>query len=273
MQANLKRYRAAVLKAACEGRLVETEAELARKEDRPYETGAALLTRIMSERRKNWQGRGKYKEPVAPEADGLGTLPEGWVWASVQQIGEATTGFTPHKGSEGFFGGEIPFFKPTDLDAGYYVRDFRESLTESGAAQGRLLPERSILVTCIGATIGKTGFARVRCTTNQQINALTVPTESISPEFIFWFFSSPLGQKPIKENASATTLPILNKSKFEALPMPLPPLAEQIRTVAEVERRLSVIDGIQVTVDANLKRAARLRQAILEKAFSGELVA
>ena len=81
VQANLKRYRAAVLKAACEGRLVPTEAELqsgsgvpplsSRKKRQDaastFETGETLLARILTERRQNWQGRGQYKEPTAPD--------------------------------------------------------------------------------------------------------------------------------------------------------------------------------------------------------------
>ena len=63
VQANLKRYRAAVLKAACEGKLVPTEAELARREGRSYETGAQLVERILTERRQKWNGKGKYKDP------------------------------------------------------------------------------------------------------------------------------------------------------------------------------------------------------------------
>ncbi len=71
VQANLKRYRAAVLKAACEGRLVPTEAELAKAENRKFETGEELLARILAERRQNWRGRGRYKEPAAPDTDAL----------------------------------------------------------------------------------------------------------------------------------------------------------------------------------------------------------
>ena len=167
-----------------------------------------------------------------------------------------------------YLGGEIPFFKPSDLDIGYYIRDFRDSLTEAGTEHGRVLPALSILVTCIGATIGKTGLARVRCTTNQQINALTVPNAMVSPHFVYFCFSSPFGQRQIINNASATTLPILNKSKFEVLAIPLPPLAEQTRIVAEVERRLSVVEELEAVVTANLQRATRLRQAILHKAFT-----
>ena len=86
VQRNLKRYRASVLKAAVEGRLVPTEAELARAEGRDYEPASALLERILAERRRRWHeagGRGKYQEPVAPDTTDLPELPEGWCWASV----------------------------------------------------------------------------------------------------------------------------------------------------------------------------------------------
>ncbi|MCA3044163.1 MAG: restriction endonuclease subunit S, partial [Rhodocyclaceae bacterium] len=82
VEANLKRYKAAVLKAAVEGRLVPTEAELARKERRDYETGEQLLQRILETRRKEWKGKGKYTEPAAPDMADLPALPDGWLWAS-----------------------------------------------------------------------------------------------------------------------------------------------------------------------------------------------
>ena len=96
VQANLKRYRAAVLKAACEGKLVPTEAELQKSEVRDqktkasFETGEALLARILTERRQNWQGRGQYKEPAAPDTTKLPKLPEWWVWATIEQLNLAT---------------------------------------------------------------------------------------------------------------------------------------------------------------------------------------
>ena len=86
-RANLKRYRASVLKAACEGRLVPIEADLARSEDRDYEPAGVLLERILSERRARWESqekrRGNYKEPSASDTSALPELPEGWVWAAV----------------------------------------------------------------------------------------------------------------------------------------------------------------------------------------------
>ena len=86
VKANLKRYKASVLKAAVEGRLVETEATLARREGRTYETGEQLLQRILDERRAKWAGRGKYKLPVSPFKDGLSDLPDGWTWATADQL-------------------------------------------------------------------------------------------------------------------------------------------------------------------------------------------
>ncbi len=88
VQANLKRYRAAVLKAACEGRLVPTEAELAKTEKRKakFETGEQLLARILKERREKWAGRGKYKEPFGPDKGDYSTLPNGWTLASLGQV-------------------------------------------------------------------------------------------------------------------------------------------------------------------------------------------
>jgi type I restriction enzyme S subunit len=83
-----------------------------------YETGAQLLQRILETRRSQWKGKSKYKELAAPDTTGLPELPEGWVWATYAQIGEVTTGFTPPTADEENFGDDIPFFKPTDLDAG-----------------------------------------------------------------------------------------------------------------------------------------------------------
>jgi type I restriction enzyme S subunit len=64
----------------------------------------------------------------------------------------------------------------------------------------------------------------------------------------------------------------ISMSVLSTMPIPLPPLAEQTRIVAEVERRLSVVEELESVVSANLQRATRLRQSILQKAFTGELL-
>jgi type I restriction enzyme S subunit len=95
VQAGLRRYKASALKAACEGRLVPTEAELARTESRAYEPADALLARILAERRRTWEDShpGKhYEAPPGPDTRDLPALPEGWVWAMAEQITEQRLG-------------------------------------------------------------------------------------------------------------------------------------------------------------------------------------
>ena len=66
--------------------------------------------------------------------------------------------------------------------------------------------------------------------------------------------------------------PVLNSDDIEAICLlPIPPVAEQHRIVAEVDRRLSIVREVEAEVDANLKRAQALRQAVLSKAFYGEV--
>lgn len=181
------------------------------------------------------------------------------------------TGSTPPKNEPKFYGNEYPFFKPTDLNDGYLVKFARDNLSEAGKQISRQLPPKSVLVTCIGATIGKTGLIRVEGSCNQQINAI-VPKENLLPEYVYFYVISAQFQNLILENASSTTLPILNKSKFEALPIPLPALSEQNLIVSEIEKRFKAADSVLNLIEQNLKKAEILKQSILRKAFNGELV-
>ncbi|MDP2257450.1 MAG: restriction endonuclease subunit S, partial [Polaromonas sp.] len=92
VKANLKRYKASVLKDAIEGRLVPTEAELAHREGRSFETGEQLLQRILETRRSQWAGKSKYKEPNAPDQADASELPAGWTWATMGQLGQVQLG-------------------------------------------------------------------------------------------------------------------------------------------------------------------------------------
>lgn len=247
VQAGLKRYKASVLKAAVEGRLVPQDPS-----DEPAE---------------EWR---HHKGKTQIIDDDLPVLPSGWYWTRVKHIGEVVTGTTPSKEKIEYYGDEYPLFKPTDLDAGYYTKEYRDSLSLLGIQKARLLPAKSVLVTCIGATIGKTGLIRINGATNQQINAI-VPSKFIDPEFLYFVCIAPQFYKSVLDNSSATTLPIISKKKFEELKIPLPPLTEQRKIVIEIEHRLSLVAAVVKTVEEGLARATRLRQAILKQAFEGKL--
>ena len=200
-----------------------------------------------------------------------GELPKGWEMVKVSEIAKIETGTTPSKNNPDFYGNEFPFYKPTDLEAGNNVFKSKDGLTELGVKQARYVPEFSTLVTCIGATIGKTGFIKTGGGFNQQINAI-VPNDAVNPLFVYYQTIGLSFQKQIIDNSSATTLPIINKSKFQILRMVLCNLNEQHQIVQEIESRLSVADKMEESIAQSLQQAEALRQSILKKAFSGDLV-
>lgn len=196
---------------------------------------------------------------------------EDWIEVELGDLGEIITGNTPSKANPIFYSNkDFPFYKPTDLNAGDNVCFSNDGLSEEGLKNSRIAPEGSILVTCIGATIGKTGLIKKSGAFNQQINCI-ISDINIDSKFLYFQVIGLEFQKKIKENASSTTLPILNKSKFSILGITLAPLPIQRAIVSKIEALFSDLDnGI-----ANFKKAQDqlkiYRQAVLKKAFEGEL--
>jgi type I restriction enzyme S subunit len=279
VRANLKRYRAAVLKAACEGRLVPTEAELAKtgnaKAD--FETGEALLTRVLTERRRAWQGRGRYKEPDLPGTDLLPSSPLGWAVASIDQLSSHITSGS-RDWSQFYDKGTGTFIlaqnvRPMRLDLGERQSvDAPEGDTETERTRVR---QNDILVTIVGAKTGD--VCRVA---NDLIDhfvcqsvALLRPVLSDYAKFAELYLASrENGQAQWKRYIYGQGRPHLSFEQLRMTTVRIPPLSEQKRIVAEVERRLSVVEELETVVSANLQRARRLRQSILQKAFMGQLI-
>ena len=286
VQANLKRYRASVLKSACEGKLVPTEAELARSEGRDYEPADRLLDRILSERRAQWESqdkrRGKYKEPVVPYTSNLPKLPEGWVWATVEQLAS----LEPNSITDGPFGSNLKTSHYTRegprvirlqnigdgqfIDAYAHISwDHYRRLTkheiEAGdlviAALGKGLPRSCIIPKTVGPAIVKADCIRFRSAKDLALAA-----------YLNFALNADRTRRRTANIVHGVGRPRLNLREIKGLPLPIPPPAEQHRIVAEVERRLSVIQQAEAAVEANLTRAERLRQSILKQAFSGKLV-
>ena len=277
VQTNLKRYRASVLKAACEGKLVPTEVELGRAEGRDFEPADRLLERILAERRARWESqekrRGKYKEPVAPDTTTLPELPEGWVWSRIGNIFEVYVGSTPRRARSDFWNGDIPWVSSGEVSF-CRIKATRECITEAGLKNSSvtLHPKGTVLLGMIGEgkTRGQVSILDIPACNSQNSAAIRVSESELPPEYVFYYL---WGQyDATRRIGSGNNQPALNKSRVQELLIPIPPLAEQHRIVAEVERRLSVIQQAESTVEANLTRAERLRQSILKQAFSGNLV-
>jgi type I restriction enzyme S subunit len=277
VQANLKRYRAAVLKAACEGKLVPTEAELAKNGNRKskFETGDALLARILTEQRQNWQGRGKYKEPVAPNTANLPSLPEGWTWATVEQLSTRVQYGSSAKTNEDSTG--VPVLRMGNIQEGKFDFDKLKYLPKSHDEFPELLLAKGDLLfnrTNSAELVGKTAVFKDTpqpCSFASYLIRVRFGSDCI-PDYVSYFINSVFGRAWIADVVSQQVGQAnVNGTKLQALAIPLPPLAEQTRIVAEVERRLSVVEELESVVSANLQRATRLRQSILQRAFTGEL--
>lgn len=165
---------------------------------------------------------------------------------SIKSVSKVTTGKTPSKKVEGYFGGDIPFISPSELGSQRYVLKAKQTLTESGAAQIKLVPKNSVLVCCIGS-LGKLAIADRELGTNQQINSVTFDETKVFPKFGYYA----LGRlKPVLESmAPATTVAIVSKSKFEELEIPLPPLEEQKRIAAILDKADSMRRKRQQAID------------------------
>jgi type I restriction enzyme S subunit len=284
VKANLKRYRAAVLKAAVEGRLVPTEAALARREGRTYETGEQLLAHILKEHRAAWEteaprGRKmKYVEPMSPDTTSLPELPEGWVWANVTQLlRESMINGLSIKGSSTPPGvAALKLSAMTDHGFDYRLVRFlpiqRSDATDIFVEQGDFFISRG---NGSLALVGRGTLAQVpniEVIFPDTMMRLRLHSLARDPYWLPTIWPSRWIRRQIERRVKTTAgIYKIAQPQVASIIIPLPPIAEQRRIVAEVERRLSMADEMEAQADASLRRAERLRQAILKRAFEGRL--
>ena len=284
--ANLKRYRASVLKAAVEGRLTEEW----RKRNPSTEPAAKLLERILAERRAKWEQdqlrkfkeagktppkewKEKYEEPKAPGHWEGANLPSTWTLASIDQLSVVVRGGSPRPaGDPKYFNGtHTPWITVGTLtaDEGVYLHAVSEYLTEAGRERSRFIEPDTLLLTNSGATLGVPKITMIGGCINDGSVALLGVHYPLKLYLHFFLKSQTQRLRGLNQGAAQ---PNLNTGIVKAIVVPLPPSAEQAEIVAEVDRRLSVADAAETQVEHALQRAARLRQAILKRAFEGKLV-
>lgn len=277
VQRNLKRYRASVLKAAVEGRLVPTEAELARAEGRDYEPASVLLERILAERRRRWEEaelakmkakgkvpnddgwKAKYEEPLGPYVSDLPSLPEGWCWSSVDQLVENhDRDRVPVKRADrAKRRGRYPYYGASGAIDRIDEYLFDGSFLLVGEDGANLLARSTPIAFQAHGQFWVNNHAHVLRT------RLNLPLGYIEA-----FFNA----TELARYVTGTAQPKLPQAAMNKIPVPLCPAAEQFRVVDAVERQLSIADDVQVALDANTRRCKQLRQSILKWAFEGRLV-
>jgi type I restriction enzyme S subunit len=276
-QANLKRYRASVLKAAVEGRLVPTEAELARREGRGYESGEELVQKIVNER------MGKASRPVSLKAvqlpsSSIRSLPtEGWISASISDFAEVTklAGFEYTKYVKYDSKGDQPVIKAENVSkSGFIKTSFSRVVSESVSHLKRSeLFGDNLLMVFVGVGLGQVA----RVPTDQKYflgpNVAVIRVDSrIHSKYLEYFLRSPQGKGNTLTKSKATAQGSISMAQIRTIECFIPPAAEQSRISGEIERRLSIVGAQERTIEVGLIRAERLRQSVLKRAFEGKLV-
>lgn len=209
----------------------------------------------------------RLQQALVPAEEQPYEVPENWVWVRLGAIAEIVTGGTPSKKHPEYYGGNFPFYKPSDLDQGRLTYDASEYLSEEGKKVSRIIPKNSTAVCCIGS-IGKCGYLMCEGTTNQQINSAIPKINSLC---LYYYLCTENFVQNLLSMASATTIAIVNKSKMESCAFPLPPLSEQQRIVERIEELFAKLDEAKERLHEVAESFAVRKAAILHKAFMGEL--
>jgi type I restriction enzyme S subunit len=194
---------------------------------------------------------------------------EGWVEKTLGEVFATATGTTPPKNNAEFYGDFMPLVKPPELcDEAFDSAP--DGLSEAGAAVARTLPAKSILVSCIG-NLGKIGLNIVPVAFNQQINAILPDESQAIPEFMLFQSLSPVFKSQLESLASGTTVPIVNKSKFNSVRVVLPPLPIQKSVVSQLSSLREETQRLARLYERKLAALEALKKSLLHQAFSGAL--
>jgi type I restriction enzyme, S subunit len=291
-KANLKRYRAVVLKAAIEGKLTEEW----RAKHPPKEPASTFLARILKERRQKWEAdhlakfaaaekeppknwREKYVEPTSLQITGLPPIPDSWTWATLDAIADVAGGITKDQKKANQPGmREVPYLRVANVQRGFLDLSEMKSISASEDDISELRLEPGDVLFTEGGDRDKLGRGWVwsselsECIHQNHIFRGRLLSQDLQPRLVShhgntfgkgWF---------IKAGKQTTNLASINLGILRRFPVPIPPAAEQAEIIAQVDEKLSQIDAAETQIEHALLRAARLRQSILTQAFGGELV-
>jgi type I restriction enzyme S subunit len=289
-QKKLTQYRQSLLKAAVEGALT---AEW-RANNKPTETGAQLLERILTERRARWEAKQlakfkeqckappkdwqkKYPEPVQPEITDLPQLPNGWAWSTLEQLTEFIT-----SGSRGwadyYADAGATFIRSQNINKDRLDLADIAFVNPPVSAEGSRtrVQKDDLLLTITGANVGKTARVDIEIDeafVSQHVALLRMVDSSFSAYLHVFLTTSAGGRGQLDKEAYGAGKPGLNLQQLSAVTVPLPSLPEIYELMKQVSKHLHSTTEQELAIAASFKQSKAQRQNILKTAFSGQLVA
>jgi len=291
-KANLKRYRASVLKAAVEGKLTEEW----RAKHPAREPASTLLARILKERRQKWEAdqlakfaaakkeppknwRDKYVEPTPPDTTELPSIPNSWTWATMDAIADVVGGITKDQKKANQPGmRKVPYLRVANVQRGFFDLSEMKSISASEDDIADLRLETGDVLFTEGGDRDKLGRGWVwsgeltECIHQNHIFRGRLVSQDMQPRLVSHHGNTFGKEWFIKAGKQTTNLASINLGILRRFPVPIPPAAEQAEIIFQVDETLSQIDAAEVQIEQSLIRASRLRQSILKRAFEGKLV-
>ena len=246
-----------ILDLAIKGKLVEQN-----QDDEP---ASELIKRIKAEKQRLIDEKVIKKEKPLPPIEDEEIpfdIPNNWEWVRLGEIGLLQTGNTPSTSKAEYFGRDIPFITPADISKGKIFYENR-GLSFLGKEKGRVAKQNAILQVCIGGSIGKVYYTDREVCFNQQINGIDLYICNF--KYIYLILSSTYFYEELIKNSNGTATPIINKSSWGNLPIPLPPIEEQKRIVSKVEKLQSIIKDLKEIYIKNQNNRENLKKSLLSE--------
>jgi type I restriction enzyme S subunit len=277
----LKRLRQSILSAACTGKMIEEW----RKKNPDIEPASKLLERIRQERIKQFEnevikakkeGRRPPKKPknlelIKIDASDLSELPEGWEWVNINYLGEMSRGKSKHRprNEPKLFGGKYPFIQTGDIaQSNGKITKYSQAYNDAGLKQSRLWPKGTLCIT-IAANIADTAILDFDACFPDSVVGFIADNRLTSEDYVAFFMKT--AKANLEQFAPATAQKNINMGILNKVVIPLPPLEEQRIIVDQVSRLFDYIDSLEKRYEEATTNSTKIEQAILAKAFRGEL--
>jgi type I restriction enzyme S subunit len=253
---NVAELRKAILQLAVMGKLVPQS---------PVDPPASELLQEIEAERQRLVEEGKIRKmaplPPVTEEEKPYALPQGWEWVRLGELGITQTGTTPPSNDRENYGDYIPFIGPGDIKNNG-IDCSGNGLSERGLLRGRLIDKGSVLMVCIGGSIGKHAIAEQNISCNQQINTLT-PYNHASGKYLFYIMASAYFQSAVNSRAGGSATPIINKKKWSGIPVPFASVSEQCRIVSRIDQLMDLCDALDQQIDSATTKQAQLLGAVM----------
>ncbi|RCE16965.1 restriction endonuclease subunit S [Aeromonas caviae] len=261
-EASIDALKQTVLQLAVMGKLVP--------QDLSDEPASTLLERITAEKEKLVK-EGKIKKqkqlPVLTEEEKPFELPRGWEWTRLGNIGICSTGKTPSTGNAAFYDGEIPFVGPGQITPYGTLLEAEKCLSDVGLDLSAEAITGDILMVCIGGSIGKAAICNRQIGFNQQINSIRpILCDSY---FLLAAMTTKAFTNILLERATGSATPIINRSKWEEIPIPMSPYQEQLRIISRVNELMTLCDQLKSSLQTSQQTQLALAESLVEGALEG----